>query len=152
MPDATKVLVRKKKFYHLNGKNAFLYAVMIERFINVGQINLKEIHNCARKKNEPTKPKIDESSNKSKPKADSIEETEEAKSEEEPNNPKLMMEPNVARPVELSCSLELTMPMPTSSNTMKKSELSTMIDMWKLRHNQQQPYCRYKKLGEIYFS
>ncbi|MBA0626732.1 hypothetical protein Godav_004343 [Gossypium davidsonii] len=38
--------------------------------------------------------------------------------------------------------------MPTSSNTMKKSELSTMMDVTKFMHNQQQAYWTYAKVRD----
>ncbi|MBA0626731.1 hypothetical protein Godav_004342 [Gossypium davidsonii] len=36
--------------------------------------------------------------------------------------------------------------MPTSSNTMKKPELSIMMDMMKFMHNQQHAYWKYAKI------
>ena len=58
------------------------------------------------------------------------------------------MEPNVVEPVEPSVNPELTIPMPTSSNTIKKSKFSIMMDMWKFMHNQQQAYWRYAKVRD----
>ncbi|MFQ6643222.1 hypothetical protein Gotur_018500 [Gossypium turneri] len=51
-----------------------LYAVLTEKSINVGKIILKEIHDCAKKKvgseqEEPTKPEIEESTNKTETEA-----------------------------------------------------------------------------------
>ncbi|KAK5811422.1 hypothetical protein PVK06_026753 [Gossypium arboreum] len=64
-------------------------------------------------------PEYKESSTKSKPEANSINETEEVETEEEPNSPESRVKPNVAEPVEPSFNPELIMP--TSSNTMKNS-------------------------------
>ncbi|KAK5836046.1 hypothetical protein PVK06_011790 [Gossypium arboreum] len=71
--------------------------------------------------NEPNKPKSDESSTKFEPEADLVNEIKEVESKGEPNSPELRVEPNVAKPIEPSVNLELTIPMPTSSNTIKKS-------------------------------
>ncbi|KAK5785475.1 hypothetical protein PVK06_040065 [Gossypium arboreum] len=106
--------------------------------INVGEIILKEIQDCAMKKGgknveqlnqiEPNEPKFDEPLTKSKLEVDSVNEIEEAKFEGElnslkprvePNNPEARVEPNIAKLVEPSVNPKLTIPMPTSSNTMK---------------------------------
>ncbi|KAK5818879.1 hypothetical protein PVK06_023829 [Gossypium arboreum] len=103
----------------------------LERLVeNVEQLNQIEL-------NELNKPESDESSTQSEPEDDLVNETEEAESKGEPNNPKPRVEPNIVEPVELSVNHELTIPMPTSLNTMKKSKFLTMIDMWKFIHNQQ---------------
>ncbi|KAK5775526.1 hypothetical protein PVK06_043424 [Gossypium arboreum] len=133
--------------------------LQIPKSINVRIITPNEIQDYARKKarstyfpslitllclraqpNESNEPESGESSTKSKLKADSTNATEEAKTEEEPNSPKPRVDPNDAEPVEPSVNPELTIPIPTSSNAMIKSKFSTMMDMWKFIHNQQQPY------------
>ncbi|KAK5785486.1 hypothetical protein PVK06_040077 [Gossypium arboreum] len=95
---------------------------------------------------EPIESETDESSNNSKKEAVSVTKIEKAEFEEEPSNPKLIKEPKVSEPrkesnddepIVPSIDLELTNPSPTSSNTVKKSELSTMMDMMKFMHNQQ---------------
>ncbi|KAK5819896.1 hypothetical protein PVK06_024930 [Gossypium arboreum] len=83
------------------------------------------------------KPEFDESSTKSELEIDSTNVIEEAESEEELNNLEPRVDLNAAEPVELSFNLELTIPMPSSSNIMKKLKFSTMMDMWKFMHNQQ---------------
>ncbi|KAH1091641.1 hypothetical protein J1N35_018898 [Gossypium stocksii] len=50
--------------------------------------------------------------------------------------------------VKLSVEPKFTTPMPTSSSTLKKLELSIMIDMWKFIHNQQQTYWKYAKIRD----
>ncbi|KAH1073087.1 hypothetical protein J1N35_025415 [Gossypium stocksii] len=104
---------------------------------------------------EPTKPKSDDSSNKSKLKVDSVDEKEEICYEEEPNILESIKkleasepteELNADEPVEPSVDLKLTIPMPTSSNTTKKSEFLIMMDMMKFMHNQQQAYWKYPKI------
>ncbi|MBA0742310.1 hypothetical protein Gogos_015378 [Gossypium gossypioides] len=84
---------------------------------------------------ELTESETDESSNEFEKEVDSVDETEEAKFKEEPNNSKSIKEPkvfepreelNADEPVEPSVDLELTIPRPTYSNTVKKSELSIM--------------------------
>ncbi|MFQ6659321.1 hypothetical protein Gotur_028247 [Gossypium turneri] len=67
-----------------------LYAILTEKSINVGEIILKEIHNCAKKKagsekEEPTDPDIEESTDGTKTKANSVTDTEEEESDKEPN-------------------------------------------------------------------
>ncbi|KAH1031440.1 hypothetical protein J1N35_043614 [Gossypium stocksii] len=71
---------------------------------------------------------------------------EEVEYEEKPNDPELVKEPkvsepreelNVDEPVEPSVDPMLTIPMPTSLITVKKSELSIRMDMIKFLHNQQ---------------
>ncbi|MBA0753580.1 hypothetical protein Gogos_020800, partial [Gossypium gossypioides] len=92
------------------------------------------------KPSEPIEPKTDESSNKFETEANSVTKTEEAESKEEPNDPELIKEPKVSEPkeelnadepIEPSVDLELTIPMPTSSSTVKKSKLSIMMDRMK---------------------
>jgi len=63
-----------------------------------------------------------ESSSKYELEANSINDIEEAETEEEPNNPKPRVEPNVVEPVEPSVTLKLTIPIPTSSDAMNKLE------------------------------
>lgn len=81
------------------------------------------------KPNESNEPKFDESSTKSDVEADLVNEIEEAEFEEEPNSLESRVEPNVAELVEPSVNPKLTIPVPTSSNTIKKSEFSIMMDM-----------------------
>ncbi|MFQ6657937.1 hypothetical protein Gotur_027418 [Gossypium turneri] len=69
-----------------------LYAILIEKSINVGKIILKEIHDCAKKKagseqEKPTEPETEESTNKTETEADSVTDTEEEESDKEPNSP-----------------------------------------------------------------
>ncbi|MFQ6655675.1 hypothetical protein Gotur_026126, partial [Gossypium turneri] len=69
-----------------------LYAILIEKSINVGKIILKEIHDCAKKKagseqEEPTEPETEESKNKIETEANSVTYTEEEESDKEPNSP-----------------------------------------------------------------
>ncbi|MBA0756372.1 hypothetical protein Gogos_020823 [Gossypium gossypioides] len=94
----------------------------------------------------PTELETDESLNKFETEANSVTETEEARFEEELNNPESIKEPkifkpreepNANEPVEPSVDPELTIPMPTSSNTVEKSKLSIMLNMMKFMHNQQ---------------
>ncbi|KAK5824934.1 hypothetical protein PVK06_019725 [Gossypium arboreum] len=158
-----------------------LYAVLIEKSINVGKIILKEIYNCAKKKTgsayfpslitslclrarvktqanlkgqyvqgcitshnlkrliekvhelnqgeqeEPNEPGTKESTNKTE--IESISNTEEEESEK-----KLVedLEPRVEpeeEPVKLNVEPEYTTPLPTSTSTSKKSELSMLLDM-----------------------
>ncbi|KAK5839790.1 hypothetical protein PVK06_008629 [Gossypium arboreum] len=94
----------------------------------------------------PNKPEYDESSSKSEPKANSVNETKEAESEGEPNSPKPRVEENTTKLVEPTVNLELTIPITASSNTMNKSKFSTMMDMWKFMQNQQQAYWKYAKI------
>ncbi|KAH1047040.1 hypothetical protein J1N35_037824 [Gossypium stocksii] len=154
-----------------------LYAIMIEKSINVRKIILKEIHDYARKKTEsayfpslitllclraqvkikanlkgpyvqrsitahdlerlvenvrelnPIEPseltelEPDKLMNKFKTKANSVTKMEEVESEDEPNEPEQIKEPedepNVDEPVEPSIDPKLTIPMPTSSDTVK---------------------------------
>ncbi|KAH1056428.1 hypothetical protein J1N35_034493, partial [Gossypium stocksii] len=70
--------------------------------------------------NESNEPEADESSCKFEPEADSINDTEEAKIEVEPNNLEPRVEPNVVELVKSSVNLELTIPKPTSLNAMNK--------------------------------
>ncbi|KAK5824844.1 hypothetical protein PVK06_019628 [Gossypium arboreum] len=115
----------------------------LERLVeNVNELN-------PTKPGEPIEPKTNESSNKSETEVNLVIETEAAKSKEELNNLESIKEPevfepreetNVDEPVESSLNLELTIPMPTSLNTVKKSKLSIMMDMMKFMHNQQQAY------------
>ncbi|MFQ6667220.1 hypothetical protein Gotur_033315 [Gossypium turneri] len=68
-----------------------LYAILTEKSINVGKIILKEIHDCAKKnvgseQKEPTDLKTEESTNKTETKADSITDTKEEESDQEPNS------------------------------------------------------------------
>ncbi|KAK5775160.1 hypothetical protein PVK06_043029 [Gossypium arboreum] len=102
-------------------------------------------------------PKTDESLNKSKTEANSLIEIEETKSEEEMNDPELIKsskvsepkeEPNTDESVEPNVDPELTICMPTSSITVKKSKLSIMMDMMKFMHNQQHAYCKYAKFRD----
>ncbi|KAH1129797.1 hypothetical protein J1N35_001175 [Gossypium stocksii] len=81
------------------------------------------------KSSEPTKLEADESSKKSKIEANSVTETKEAESEEELNNLKPIKELKISKPieelntnepVEPSVDPELTILMPTPSNTIKK--------------------------------
>ncbi|MBA0610607.1 hypothetical protein Godav_011428 [Gossypium davidsonii] len=101
----------------------------------------------------PTEPEIDESSNKSEIEANSVIEIEKVKSEEEPDNPELIMEPEVSEPREEPNAKELvepelTIPMPYSSNTVKKLDLSIIMDMKNFMHNQQQAYWKYAKIRD----
>ncbi|MFQ6643384.1 hypothetical protein Gotur_018389 [Gossypium turneri] len=69
-----------------------LYAILIEKSINVGKIILKEIHDCAKKKagseqEEPTEPDIEESTDGTETEANSVIDTEEEESDKEPNIP-----------------------------------------------------------------
>ncbi|KAH1082740.1 hypothetical protein J1N35_022501 [Gossypium stocksii] len=122
----------------------FLYAIMIERSINVGQIILKEIQNCSRKNvrsayfpssitslclRAQVKSKANLKGCYVKGCITRHVLKEEAEAEEEPNSPKLKVEPNVVELMEPSVNLMLTIPVPTSSNIMKKWEFSTMMDM-----------------------
>ncbi|KAK5802078.1 hypothetical protein PVK06_029660 [Gossypium arboreum] len=99
-------------------------------------------------RNELNKSESDESSTKSEPEADSTNAIEEEGTKEEPNSPEPRVDPNAAEPVESSFNPELIIPMPSSSNTMNKSKLSTIMDMWKFKHNQQQAYWRYAKVKD----
>ncbi|MFQ6664837.1 hypothetical protein Gotur_031809 [Gossypium turneri] len=70
-----------------------LYAILAEKFINVGKIILKEIHDCAKKKavseqEEPIEPDTEESTDGTETEANSITDTEEEESDKEPNIPK----------------------------------------------------------------
>ncbi|KAK8305424.1 hypothetical protein V6Z12_D03G062100 [Gossypium hirsutum] len=98
------------------------------------------------KPSEPTRPETNESSNESKMEANSVTKTEEAESELEPSNPEPIKKSEVSKPreelnadepVEPSVDPELTIPILTSSNTVKKLELLIMMDMMKFMHNQQ---------------
>ncbi|MFQ6648154.1 hypothetical protein Gotur_021672 [Gossypium turneri] len=65
-----------------------LYAILIEKSINVGKLILKEIHDCAKKKagseqEEPTEPDTEESTDGTKTEANSVIDTEEEKSDKE---------------------------------------------------------------------
>ncbi|KAK5825859.1 hypothetical protein PVK06_020730 [Gossypium arboreum] len=92
----------------------------LERLVeNVHELNPTE-------PSELIEPKIDESSNKSKMETNSVTKIREVESEEELNNPEPIKEPevfepreepNVDDPVEPSVDHELTIPMPTFSNT-----------------------------------
>ncbi|MFQ6668906.1 hypothetical protein Gotur_034372 [Gossypium turneri] len=67
-----------------------LYAILIEKSINVGKIILKEIHNCAKKKarseqEEPTEPDIEESTDGTETVANLVTDTEEEEFDKEPN-------------------------------------------------------------------
>ncbi|KAK5785488.1 hypothetical protein PVK06_040079 [Gossypium arboreum] len=129
--DANEVLVRKKK--------CCITRHGLERLVkNVELLNQIE----------PNDPEYDESSTKFEPKANSVNEMEESEVEEKSNNPEIKVEPNVVELMEPSVNLVLTIPVPTSSNTMKKWEFSTMIDMWTFIHNQQQAYWRYAKIKD----
>ncbi|KAK5794535.1 hypothetical protein PVK06_035767 [Gossypium arboreum] len=117
---------------------------------NVDELNPTEL-------SEPTEPEIGKSSNKAKTEANLVIEIEEVKLEEEPNNPELIKELEVSKPrkksnanepVEPSVDHELNIPMPTSSDTVKKSKLSIMMDMMKFMHNQQQAYWKYVNIKD----
>ncbi|KAK5775392.1 hypothetical protein PVK06_043276 [Gossypium arboreum] len=134
------------QFHHLDGTNAFVVCNYEKKgSINVGRIVLKQIQDYARKKvrsayfpslttslclRAQIKSKanlksyyvqeFDESSTKSEPEGDSVNEIEEAETEEEPNSSKPRVEPNVTELVEPSVNPELTIPIPTSSSTLKK--------------------------------
>ncbi|MFQ6645995.1 hypothetical protein Gotur_019390 [Gossypium turneri] len=69
-----------------------LYAILIEKSINVGKIILKEIHDCTKKKarreqEEPIEPDTDESTDGTETEANSITNTKEEESDKEPNIP-----------------------------------------------------------------
>ncbi|MFQ6631264.1 hypothetical protein Gotur_008892 [Gossypium turneri] len=69
-----------------------LYAILIEKSINVGKIILKEIHDCAKKKagseqEEPTEPDTEESIDGTKTEANSVTDTEEEESDKVQNIP-----------------------------------------------------------------
>ncbi|MFQ6661338.1 hypothetical protein Gotur_029533 [Gossypium turneri] len=69
-----------------------LYAILIEKFINVGKIILKKIHDCAKKKagseqEEPTEPDTEESTDGIETEANSVTNTEEEEFDKEPNIP-----------------------------------------------------------------
>ncbi|KAK5825611.1 hypothetical protein PVK06_020467 [Gossypium arboreum] len=81
------------------------------------------------KPNEPNKVESDELSTNFDLEADLANEIKGVESKEKPNNPKRRVEPYVATLVEPSVQPELTVPMATSSNTMKKSKFSIMRDM-----------------------
>ncbi|KAH1082315.1 hypothetical protein J1N35_022076 [Gossypium stocksii] len=125
-----------------------------QKSINVGKIILKEIHDCAKKRigrcitnhdlerlvekvhelnqgeqEEPTKLDTEESTNETETNVNSITDTEEEESDEEPNSPKQVegstnLEPKVEPEyeiVKLSVKPEFTTPVPTSTSTSKKS-------------------------------
>ncbi|XP_016704263.1 uncharacterized protein [Gossypium hirsutum] len=89
------------------------------------------------KQEEPTEPKTEESINKIETEADLVTNTEEEESDKEPNSPQPTEgaenpEPRVdlkEEPVKLSVEPEFTTPMLTPASTLKKSELSIMMDM-----------------------
>ncbi|MFQ6622692.1 hypothetical protein Gotur_001710 [Gossypium turneri] len=67
-----------------------LYVILIEKFINVGKIILKEIHDCAKKKagreqEEPTESDTEESIDGTETETNSVTDTEEEESDKEPN-------------------------------------------------------------------
>ncbi|KAK5842523.1 hypothetical protein PVK06_004893 [Gossypium arboreum] len=103
---------------------------------------------------EPTEPDTEESTNETE--TESVTGTEEEESDKEPNSPKQVEgfenpEPRVEpeeEPVKLSVEPEYTTPMPTFSNTLRKSKLSILMDMWKFMHNQQQTYWKYAKIRD----
>ncbi|MFQ6654984.1 hypothetical protein Gotur_025729, partial [Gossypium turneri] len=69
-----------------------LYAILIEKSINVGKIILKEIHDCAKKKvgseqEELTEPDAEESTDRTETKANSVIDTEKEESDKELNIP-----------------------------------------------------------------
>ncbi|MFQ6642534.1 hypothetical protein Gotur_017512 [Gossypium turneri] len=69
-----------------------LYAILIEKSINVGKIILKEIYDYAKKKvgseqEEPTEPDTEESTNGPETEANSVTDTEEEESDKELNIP-----------------------------------------------------------------
>ncbi|KAH1055934.1 hypothetical protein J1N35_033999 [Gossypium stocksii] len=82
---------------------------------------------------EPDEPKLEKLSNNSEPDADLANAPEKAESKGEPNNPKPRIESDVAKPVGANANPELTV----SMTTPDKLEFSTMVDMWKIMHNQQ---------------
>ncbi|KAH1031308.1 hypothetical protein J1N35_043482 [Gossypium stocksii] len=90
--------------------------------------------------------------------ADSVDETEKAEFEEKWNNLEPIKEPKVFEPreepnadklVEPSIDLKLTIPTPTSSKTVKKSELSIMMDLMKFMHNKQLACWKYAKVRDV---
>ncbi|KAH1032160.1 hypothetical protein J1N35_044334 [Gossypium stocksii] len=94
---------------------------------------------------EPDEPNPKELSTNSEPDADSANELEKVEPEGESNSSEPRIESNVAKPVETTINLELTIPITTPSN-INKSKFSTMMDMWKFMQNQQQAYWKYAKI------
>ncbi|XP_012461395.1 uncharacterized protein LOC105781400 [Gossypium raimondii] len=99
----------------------------LERLVeNIHELNPLEL-------SEPIEPEIDKSLNKSETEANSIIEVEEVESEEEPNDLKPIKKLKVFKPgketnadelVEPSVGPELTIPIPTSSNTKEYENVS----------------------------
>ncbi|KAK5771513.1 hypothetical protein PVK06_047728 [Gossypium arboreum] len=176
MPNATRVLVCNKKA-PLTSKSISDFFNLLDVDEDEVQVKTKEnlkglyVQDCITAYNlewlvenvhelnplEPTQPETEESLNKFESEADSVDKTEEIESEEESNNPKLINKPEVSEPkeemnadepIEPSVDLELTIPMPTSSNTTKKSEFSIMMDMMKFMYNQQQACWKYVKIKD----
>ncbi|KAH1114651.1 hypothetical protein J1N35_008029 [Gossypium stocksii] len=58
------------------------------------------------------------------------------------------MESNVVELVKTTSNTELTILMTTTSNINDKLEFSTMMDMWKFMHNQQDAYWKYVKIKD----
>ncbi|MFQ6630739.1 hypothetical protein Gotur_008749, partial [Gossypium turneri] len=75
-----------------------LYAILTEKFINVGKIILKEIHDCGKKKarskqEEPTEADTGKSTDGTETEANSVTYTVEEESDKEPNTPDPRVEP-----------------------------------------------------------
>ncbi|KAH1046751.1 hypothetical protein J1N35_037535 [Gossypium stocksii] len=129
-PYVNEVLVRKKNvpltsksindLFNLPNIEEDKYFAMMTN-INWDFFNKEYLNLVAKvEPNELNEPEFDESSTKSKLKADLVNETEEAETEGEPNRLELRVELNVAEPVEPSANPKLTILMPISSNTIKK--------------------------------
>ncbi|MFQ6660265.1 hypothetical protein Gotur_028860 [Gossypium turneri] len=88
---------------------------------------------------EPTKLDTEESTDGIETEPNSVTDTEEEESDKEPNIPKPRVEPE-EEPVKLSVEPKYTTPIPNFASTLRKSELSILMDMCKFMHNQQQTY------------
>ncbi|KAH1129796.1 hypothetical protein J1N35_001174 [Gossypium stocksii] len=118
-----KIILKEIHDYARKKVASCITAHDLERLVeNVSEINPTEL-------SESTELETDESSNKFETGANSVTKAEEEESEEEPNNlepikepeiSELVKEPNVDELIEPSVDPDLTIPMPTSSNTMKK--------------------------------
>ncbi|KAH1130177.1 hypothetical protein J1N35_001555 [Gossypium stocksii] len=105
---------------------------------------------------EPSEPETKELTNAAETKSNSVAESEEEESETELVGPNLTEgttnpEPGVElekEPVKPSVEPEFVTPIPTHASTLKKSELSIMMDMCKFMHKQQQTYWKYAKIKD----
>ncbi|KAK5771516.1 hypothetical protein PVK06_047731 [Gossypium arboreum] len=118
-----------------------LYAILIEKPINVGKLSSRRFTIVPKKKagkrvhelnqgeqEEPIEPDTEESIDETETEANSVKDTEEEESDKEPKSPKLVegfenpkprVEPE-EEPVKLSIEPESATPMPTSASTSRK--------------------------------